>query len=95
MGDALGIVETLGFAAAVQAADAMAKTAGVRLAAYEKVGGGYVSVVVRGEAAAVRAALDVGQREAERAGRVVGVVFIPRIHASLEALMPLGRDAGG
>ena len=93
MSDALGIIETKGFAAAVQAADAMVKAARVQLVGYEKVGGGYTSVVVRGDGAAVKAATEAGQREAERIGEMVSVLIIPRPHANLDEILPLGRGA--
>jgi len=66
--DALGMIETRGFAAMVEASDAMVKAAKVELVSYEKVGGGYVTAIVRGDVAAVRAALDAGGRAAERVG---------------------------
>jgi microcompartment protein CcmL/EutN len=91
MSDALGIIETKGFAAAVQAADAMVKAARVQLVGYEKVGGGYTSVIVRGDVAAVKAATEAGQREAERIGEMVSVLIIPRPHANIDEVLPLGR----
>ncbi|MFO0607537.1 MAG: BMC domain-containing protein [Polyangiales bacterium] len=94
MSDALGIIETKGFAAAVQAADAMVKAARVQLVGYEKVGGGFTSVIVRGDVAAVKAATEAGQREAERIGEMVSVLIIPRPHANIDAVLPLGRGPG-
>ena len=90
--DALGMIECRGFAAMVEASDAMVKAAKVELSGYEKTGGGYVTAIVRGNVAAVRAALDAGQRAAERVGEVVSVHIIPRPHASVDEALPLGRQ---
>jgi microcompartment protein CcmL/EutN len=90
--DALGMIECRGFAAMVEASDAMVKAAKVELAGYEKTGGGYVTAIVRGDVAAVRAALDAGQRAAERVGEVVSVHIIPRPHANVDETLPLGRQ---
>jgi ethanolamine utilization protein EutM len=89
--DALGMIETRGFAAMVEASDAMVKAAKVELTNFEKIGGGFVTAVVRGDVAAVRAALDAGSRAAERVGEVVSVHIIPRPHANVDAILPLGR----
>lgn len=89
--DALGMIETRGFAAMVEASDAMVKAAKVELVGYEKIGGGYVTAIVRGDVAAVRAALDAGSRAAERVGEVVSVHEIPRPHANVDTALPLGR----
>jgi microcompartment protein CcmL/EutN len=91
MEEALGLIETRGFVAMVEAADAMVKAARVRLIGYEKVGGGYVTAIVRGDVAAVRAATDAGGGAASRVGEVVSVHIIPRPHASLEDVLPIGR----
>ncbi len=91
MEEALGLIETRGFVAMVEAADAMVKAARVRLIGYEKVGGGYVTVIVRGDVAAVRAATDAGGSAASKVGEVVSVHIIPRPHASLEDVLPIGR----
>lgn len=91
MTDALGMIETRGFAAMVEASDAMVKAAKVELTNFEKIGGGFVTAVVRGDVAAVRAALDAGSRAAERVGEVVSVHIIPRPHANVDAVLPLGR----
>ena len=88
--DALGMIECRGFAAMVEASDAMVKAARVELKRYEKTGGGYVTAIVRGDVAAVRAALDAGQRAAERVGEVVSVHIIPRPHANVDEALPLG-----
>ena len=90
--DALGMIETRGFAAMVEASDAMAKAARVELAGYEKTGGGYVTAIIRGDVAAVRAALDAGSRAAERVGEVISVHVIPRPHANVDEVLPLGRS---
>jgi len=90
--DALGMIETRGFAAMVEAADAMVKAARVELTGYQQIGGGYVTAIVRGDVAAVRAALDAGSRAAERVGEVVSTHVIPRPHASVDAVLPLGRQ---
>ena len=71
MADALGMIETKGFVGMVEAADAMVKAAKVELVGYEKIGGGYVTAVVRGDVAAVKAATEAGQRAAERVGELV------------------------
>lgn len=89
--DALGMIETRGFAAMVEASDAMVKAAKVELTGYEKIGGGYVTAIVRGDVAAVRAALDAGGRAAERVGEVVSVHIIPRPHTNVDEVLPLGR----
>jgi microcompartment protein CcmL/EutN len=71
--DALGMIETRGFAAMVEASDAMVKAAKVELVSYEKIGGGYVTTIARGDVAAVRAALYAGSRAAEKIGEVISV----------------------
>ena len=93
MADALGMIETRGFVAVVEAADAMVKAAKVELVSYEKIGGGYTTVIVRGDVAAVKAATDAGARAAERVGELVSVHVIPRPHANVDVAMPLGRNA--
>jgi ethanolamine utilization protein EutM len=89
--DALGMIETRGFTAVVEAADAMVKAARVDLVGYEKIGGGYVTAIVRGDVAACRAAVEAGSRAAERVGEVVSTHVIPRPHASVDEALPLGR----
>ena len=91
LSDALGMIETRGFAAMVEAADAMVKAAKVDLVGYEKIGGGYVTAIVRGDVAACRAAVEAGQRSAEKVGEVVSVNVIPRPHGAVDADLPLGR----
>jgi microcompartment protein CcmL/EutN len=89
-GSALGMIECRGFAAMVEASDAMVKAARVELTRYEKTGGGYVTAIIRGDVAAVRAALDAGSRAAEQVGEVISVHIIPRPHANVDAVLPLG-----
>jgi ethanolamine utilization protein EutM len=93
--DALGMIECRGFAAMVEASDAMVKAAKVELTGYERTGGGYVTAIVRGDVAAVRAALDAGGRAAERVGEVISVHIIPRPHGNVDAVLPLGRGPAG
>lgn len=93
MTEALGMIETRSFPAVVEAADAAVKAAKVDLVTYEKTGGGYVSVVVRGDVAAVKAACDAAQAAASRIGEVVAVHVIARPHWNVDAVMPLGRAA--
>ncbi len=88
MADALGMIETKGFVGMVEAADAMVKAAKVELVGYEKIGGGFVTAIVRGDVAAVKAATEAGQRAAERVGEVISVHVIPRPHAELESILP-------
>ena len=91
MADALGMIEARSFPAMVEAADAMVKAAKVELVGYEKIGGGYVTAIVRGDVAAVKAATEAGQRAAERVGELVSVHVIPRPHANLEDALPIGK----
>ncbi|PIQ25360.1 ethanolamine utilization protein EutM [bacterium (Candidatus Blackallbacteria) CG17_big_fil_post_rev_8_21_14_2_50_48_46] len=93
MSEALGMIETRSFAASVEAADAMVKAAKVELVSYEKTGGGYVTVVVRGDVAACKAATEAGARAAEKVGEMVAVHVIPRPHSNVESILPLGRQA--
>ncbi len=91
MSDALGMIETRGFVGMVEASDAMAKAARVELVGYEKIGGGYVTAVVRGDVAAVKAATEAGSRAAEKVGELVSVHVIPRPHENVDERLPLGR----
>jgi ethanolamine utilization protein EutM len=93
MAEALGMIETKGFAAMVEASDAMVKAAKVELVGYEKIGGGYVTAIVRGDVAAVKAALEAGSRAAEKVGEVISVHVIPRPHVNVDLALPLGRTA--
>ncbi|PKO23094.1 MAG: ethanolamine utilization protein EutM [Chloroflexi bacterium HGW-Chloroflexi-1] len=92
MAEALGMIETKGFAAMVEASDAMVKAAKVELVGYEKIGGGYVTAIVRGDVAAVKAAVEAGVRGAEKVGEVVSVHVIPRPHENVDSALPLGRQ---
>jgi len=89
--DALGLIETKGFVGMVEASDAMVKAAKVELVGYEKVGHGLVTAIVRGDVAAVKAATEAGARAAERVGELVSVHVIPRPHANIDEVLPLGR----
>lgn len=91
MAEALGMIETRGFAAMVEASDAMVKAAKVELVSYEKIGGGYVTAIVRGDVAAVKAACDAGQTAASRVGEIVSVHVIARPHTNVDVVLPLGR----
>ncbi len=91
MGDALGMIETRGFVGMVEASDAMVKAAKVVLVGYEKVGGGYVTAIVRGDVAAVRAAVDAGAAASSKIGELISTHVIPRPHLSLEDVLPIGK----
>ncbi|SFC18721.1 BMC domain-containing protein [Clostridium uliginosum] len=88
MHDALGMVETKGLIGAIEAADAMVKSANVTLVGYEKIGSGLVTVMVRGDVGAVKAATDAGAAAAQKVGEVVSVHVIPRPHMDTEKLLP-------
>src|SRR5687767_2241242 len=92
MAEALGMIETKGFVGMVEAADAMVKAAKVEIVGYEKIGGGYVTAIVRGDVAAVKAATEAGARGAERVGELVSVHVIPRPHVNVDLTLPLGRN---
>ena len=87
---ALGMIETRGFTAMVEAADAMVKAAKVELIGYQQIGGGYVTAIVRGDVAAVRAAVDAGLRAGEKVGEIVSTHVIPRPHDNVDTALPLG-----
>lgn len=87
-GEALGLIETRGLVGTVEAADAMVKAANVTLVGMEKIGSGLVTVMVRGDVGAVKAATDAGAAAARRVGEVVSVHVIPRPHADTETLLP-------
>ncbi len=91
MTEALGMIECRSFTAMVEASDAMVKAARVELVGYEKTGGGYVTAVVRGDVAAVKAAVEAGARGAEKVGEIVAVHVIPRPHSNVDRELPLGR----
>ncbi len=86
---ALGMIETRGLVGAIEAADAMVKAARVRLIGKEKIGGGFVTVMVRGEVGAVKAATDAGAEAAKRIGELVSVHVIPRPHEFVESILPM------
>ena len=88
--EALGMIETKGFIGAVEAADAMVKTANVVLVGKEYIGAGYVTVMVRGDVGAVNAATDAGAAAARRVGELVSVHVIPRPHSEVEKILPKG-----
>lgn len=92
MAEALGMIETRGFVGMVEGADAMVKAARVELVGYEKTGGGYVTAIVRGDVAAVKAATEAGSRAAERVGELISVHVIPRPHVTIDDVLPLGRQ---
>ena len=91
MAEALGMIECRGFTAVVEAADAMVKAAKVELVSYEKTGGGYVTAIVRGDVAAVKAAVEAGIRGAQTVGEVVSTHVIARPHTNIDVVLPLGR----
>ena len=91
--EALGLVETKGLIGAVEAADAMVKAANVVLIGKEYIGAGYVTVMVRGDVGAVKAATDAGAAAARRVGELVSVHVIPRPHAEVERILPKGSTA--
>jgi ethanolamine utilization protein EutM len=86
--EALGMVETKGFVGAVEAADAMVKAANVQLLGKEYIGAGYVTIFVRGDVGAVKAATDAGAAAARRVGELVSVHVIPRPHSEVEKVLP-------
>ncbi len=86
--EALGMVETRGLVAAIEAADAMVKAANVALIGTEKIGSGLVSVMVRGDVGAVKAAVEAGGAAAARLGEVVATHVIPRPHTDVEKILP-------
>ena len=86
--EALGMIETKGLVAAIEAADAMVKAANVALIGYEKIGSGLVTIMVRGDVGAVKAATDAGVASASRLGEVISVHVIPRPHTDVEKILP-------
>jgi ethanolamine utilization protein EutM len=91
--DALGMVETKGLVGAIEAADAMVKAANVVLVGREFIGSAYVTVMVRGDVGAVKAATDAGAAAARRVGELVSVHVIPRPHQEVEKVLPAGAGA--
>ena len=90
--NALGMIETKGLVGAIEAIDTMAKSANVTLVGMDRVGGGYVSVFVRGEVGAVKTAIDAGTTTAQKVGEVVSVHVIPKPHEFTESVIPQGTD---
>ena len=90
--EALGMIETKGLTALIEASDAMVKAANVRLVGWEKIGSGYVTAFVRGDVAAVKAATDAGAAAAKKVGELVCVHVIPRPHANLDEVMPIREE---
>ena len=90
--NALGMIETKGLVAAVEAADAMVKAANVTLVGKELVGGGLVTVMVRGDVGAVKAATDAGAAAADRVGELISVHVIPRPHSEVELILPKSNN---
>jgi len=88
MNNALGLIETKGLVGAIEAADAMTKSANVELIGYEKIGSGLVTVMVRGDVGAVKAAVDAGVAAARAVGEVVSTHVIPRPHQDVEVFLP-------
>ena len=93
--NALGMIETKGLVGAIEAADAMVKAANVTLVGKEQIGGGLVTVMVRGDVGAVKAATDAGAAAAERVGDLVAVHVIPRPHAEVDVILPHGAGSAG
>ena len=91
--EALGMVETKGLVGAIEAADAMTKAANVYLIGYEKIGSGLVTVMVRGDVGAVKAAVDAGTSAASKVGTVVSTHVIPRPHTDVEKILPQAPTA--
>jgi microcompartment protein CcmL/EutN len=87
MNKAIGLIETKGFVAVVEAADAMLKAASVKLIKYQSIGGGYVTVIVEGDVGAVKAAVDAGAAAAKRVGEIFSVHVIPRPHEETSKLL--------
>ena len=88
--EALGMIETQGLVGAIEAADAMVKSANVVLIGYEKIGSGLVTVMVRGDVGAVKASVDAGAVAASKVGKVVSIHVIPRPHTDVEKILPSG-----
>ena len=91
MAEALGLIETKGFVGMVEASDAMVKAAKVELVSFEETGGGYVTAVVRGDVAAVKAAVQAGMQSAEKVGELIASHVIARPHVNIDLVLPLGR----
>ncbi|MFH0991389.1 MAG: ethanolamine utilization microcompartment protein EutM [bacterium] len=87
--EALGMIETKGLVAVIEAADAMVKAARVKLVAFQQIGGGLVTVIVRGDVAACKAATEAGAVAAQKIGELIAVHVIPRPHSDLEEIFPI------
>jgi len=87
MNNALGMIETKGLSAAIEAADAMVKAANVEMTGFQKIGSGLITVMVRGDVGAVKAAVEAGHEAASKVGEVVACHVIPRPHTSVEAFL--------
>jgi microcompartment protein CcmL/EutN len=87
-GEAIGLIETRGLVGGIEAADAMVKAANVKLVGQERIGGGLVTVIVKGDVGAVKAAVDSGAAAAKRVGELISVHVIPRPHADLDMILP-------
>ena len=87
-GEAIGMIETRGLVGSIEAADSMVKAANVSLMGEERIGGGYVTVIVKGDVGAVKAAVDAGAAAAKRVGELVSVHVIPRPHPELDMILP-------
>jgi len=93
-GEALGMIETKGLVGLIEASDAMCKAANVTLVAWEKVGGGLVTAIIRGDVAAVKASTDAGAAAANKVGELVSVHVIPRPHSNLETVFNIAGKSG-
>jgi len=91
MAEALGMIECRSFAAMVEASDAMVKAAKVELVGYEKTGGGHVTAIIRGDVAAVKAAVDAGTAGASKVGELIATHIIAPPHINVDLVLPLGR----
>ncbi len=87
-GEAIGLIETRGLVGSIEAADAMVKAANVTLVGQERIGGGLVTVIVKGDVGAVKAAVDAGAAAAKRVGELLSVHVIPRPHADIDSILP-------
>ena len=94
MKEALGLVETRGFVGAIEAADSMVKAANVKIVGKEKTGSGLVTIMVRGDVGAVKAAIEAGSEAARRVGELVSVHIIPRPHEDVEMLLEKTEGKG-
>ena len=92
--EALGMIETKGLVSLIEASDAMVKAAKVTLVGYEKIGGGFVTALVRGDVAACKAATDAGAAAAQKIGELVAVHVIPRPHEMLDEIFPIKVGKG-